>query len=148
MHIIIEHDALLKNQLATMRELVSVPQLNDALLHDEPGTTKDAAAFIANHTRNNRVAAVAMHLFWELFGAAAHDIALHGIATGGLILAGGIPAKNRDALVSGPFMTSFLEGLQPSARDVVSRTPVFISLNYDVSFFGCARKALLAFDIK
>lgn len=131
--------------LAALVETVPASRIADVLLHDAPGTDRDAASFIAANARRNLVAAASMHLFLRLLGGAAHDVALHGIATGGFILAGGVSAKNKELLLQGPFIRSFLEGMQPSSRDVAARTPVFISLDYDVSFFGCARKALLTF---
>lgn len=145
MHIIVKHNHELQHRLAKMHETVSPATIARALAEDVPTTTKDAAAFIVMHAEHSHVAAVAMHVFFSFLGDAAHDIALHGLATGGLIIAGGIAAKNREALVHGPFMHSFLAALQPGVRDLVKRIPVFISLDYDVSFFGCARKALVTF---
>lgn len=148
MHSYVSNNGSLRTFASRVHETVPAQSIVAALHRDVPGTEKDAAGFIASNAQRSIIAAATMHLFARLLGAAAHDVALHGIATGGLVLAGGICAKNKELLLSGPFMESFLEALQPSSRDVAARTPVFISLEYDVSFFGCARKALLTFGAK
>ena len=148
MRAIIAADPVLKSNIAALHESIPSSSVRNALLNDMPGTDKDAAAFIGAHWKDNHSAAVAMHLFMGFLGDAAQDVAVHGIATGGLILGGGIPAKNREALLQGQFMRSFLDALQPAVQDLLKKVPVFISRDYDVSFFGCARKALLTFDTK
>lgn len=131
--------------LNVVRESIPAASVGAALKGHVPGTDRDAAAYIAANAERSVLCAATMHLFVRLLGGAAHDVALHGVATGGLVLAGGVAAKNKNAVLHGPFMNAFLEAMQPSSRDVAARTPVFISLDYDVSFFGCARKALLTF---
>jgi glucokinase len=59
-------------------------------------------------TGKDAVCSEALALFVEVYGAEAGNLALQGVTTGGIYLAGGITPKIREALHSPSFMTAFL----------------------------------------
>lgn len=83
------------------------------------------------------VAARALDLFVSLYGAQAGNLALTGLASGGVYIAGGIAPKILDKLKDGTFMRSFLdkdERMQP----LLKAMPVRVVVNPDAGLLGCA----------
>lgn len=94
----------------------------------------------------------ALHLFLGVFGAAAGNFALQSVATGGVFLGGGIPAKILDAFnllaVSGVerlavselerpiFLEAFLR--KPPMEHMLKRTPIHVILNRRAGLLGAA----------
>jgi glucokinase len=105
----------------------------------------DVAQMVAEGTDKNPKARIAMRLFMEFLGNAAQAVALHGLTTGGLFIAGGIPAKNQSLFEDGGFMRSFCDNWKPNIRQLMSRIPVYLVTDYDTTFYGCARVADSAF---
>lgn len=82
--------------------------------HDLPASTSQYAQ------AGDRIANAAMTLWLSAYGAAAGDLALQELCTGGLWIGGGTAEKNQDGLKSMPFLNAlrqkgrfqpFLEGL-------------------------------------
>jgi glucokinase len=73
--------------------------------------TGDRNAAIANAALagTDRTAARALALFAELLGAEAGNVALRGLASGGVVIGGGIPPKILPALQSGRLVARFSE---------------------------------------
>jgi glucokinase len=73
--------------------------------------TGDRNAAIANAglAGSDRHAARALALFAELLGAEAGNVALRGLAAGGVVIGGGIPPKILPALQSGRLVARFAE---------------------------------------
>jgi glucokinase len=80
-----------------------------------------------------------MDMFWNLYGAEAGNMALKVLPRGGLYLAGGIVAKNFEALRSGPFMAAF--GAKGRMSDLVREMPVRAILDQNVGLLGAAQVA-------
>ncbi len=69
-----------------------------------------AAGLISQRAKeNDPYARQALQLFMRIYGAQAGNLALNTIARGGVFIAGGIAAKNQDALLEGDFMQAFLD---------------------------------------
>lgn len=128
------------------KEYVSDEQIRQAILDEMSNPLKvDVAKLVASSVEKNPKAKITMRLFMEFLGCAAQAVALHGLTTGGLFIAGGIPAKNKKLLMNGDFMKSFCDNWKPNIRNVLKKIPVYLILDYDISFYGCARVAHMEF---
>ncbi len=101
----------------------------------------DPAPLVAQFARDGRSAlcASAMALFVKLYGAAAGDLALAMLATGGVYIGGGIAAKNLDPLRQGGFMEAFLA--KGRMRSLLETIPVRVILNDRAGLLGAAHYA-------
>ena len=82
-------------------------------------------------------AAKALEIFVTLYGAQAGNLALTGLATGGVYLAGGVAPKIIDKLTDGTFMKAFSdkeERMQP----LLKAMPVRVIVNPNVGLLGSA----------
>lgn len=82
-----------------------------------------------------------LELFLSAYGAAAGNLALTALSTGGLYLGGGIAPRILPALRWPTFMDAFLAKAPMSA--VVARIPVKVILNPDAGLLGAATYANL-----
>ena len=80
--------------------------------------------------------AEALDLFVEAYGAEAGNLAVRGVATGGIYVGGGIAPKILPALQDGRFMRAFLAKTPMDA--LVARIPVRVILNPDAGLLGAA----------
>lgn len=99
--------------------------------------------------KTDPAAITAMHLFMQIYGAQAGNLALTTLPRGGIFIAGGIAAKNLDLFEQGFFMQSFLA--KGRMRGVLEQIPVYLISNPDVGLLGArllAGKALynVAYD--
>jgi glucokinase len=80
--------------------------------------------------------AAALEMFVDAYGAAAGNLALVGVTTGGLFIGGGIAPRILPALQSGRFIEAFRDkGLM---RPLVEVMPVHVILNPDAGLLGAA----------
>ena len=97
----------------------------------ELAETADRSPVIVEHalrTPNSCPLCVAtLDIFIAIFGAAAGNLALTVMSTGGFYLAGGIPPKILPTLQNGRFMQAFLR--KGRLSDVLSRMPVRVILS-------------------
>ncbi len=85
--------------------------------------------------------AQALDLFVSLYGAEAGNLALKTMATGGVLVAGGIAPRIVEKLKDGSFMEGFVA--KGRLRPVLSAVPVQVVLNDKTALLGAARYALL-----
>jgi glucokinase len=78
----------------------------------------------------------ALQMFVEAYGAVAGNLALIGVATGGVFVGGGIAPRILPALKNGRFMTAFRN--KPPMDDLLERMPVHVILNPDAGLIGAA----------
>jgi glucokinase len=93
--------------------------------------------------KTDPAAITAMHLFIQIYGAQAGNLALTTLPKGGIFIAGGIAVKNLDLFEQGFFMQSFLA--KGRMRGVLEQIPVYLINNPDVGLLGArllAGKAL------
>lgn len=102
----------------------------------------DRAATIAQAGARGEAAicANALELFLSVYGAAAGNLALMGLATGGLYIGGGIAPKLIDALPNSGFMAAFTDKGRFSG--LLSRIPVRVILEPRTALYGAAAHAL------
>ena len=72
--------------------------------------------------------------------AAAGDLGLLAVSTGGLFVGGGIAPKIIDRLKSGPFMESFTN--KGRLSPLLELMPVHVILDADAALMGAARRAI------
>lgn len=106
----------------------------------EPGA--DAPRIVSEAALEGRcpVADRALDQFVSFYGAAAGDLGLMAVSTGGLFVGGGIAPKIIDRLKSGPFMESFTN--KGRLSPLLELMPVHVILDADAALMGAARRAI------
>lgn len=99
----------------------------------------DAGALIAEHAQRDEACEATMQQFVSLYGAAAGNLALEVLPTGGLFIAGGIATKLIARLREPRFMESFSE--KEPMQDLLRRVQVAVVLDPAVGLRGAARRA-------
>lgn len=101
----------------------------------------DGAAQVTDLALNRKhpIAAKALDLFVEIYGAYAGNLALAGLSRGGMYVAGGIAPKIIGKLSEGGFMQAFCSKGRYSA--MMSEIPVHVVMNQKVGLLGAAREA-------
>ena len=88
----------------------------------------------------NRLCAASLKMFTSILGAVCGNVALTGMATGGVYLGGGIPPKILPVLKQGSFMKAFTD--KGRFSDFMKKIPVRVILNDRAALLGAARCAL------
>ncbi len=78
-------------------------------------------------------------IFVDTYGAEAGNMALRVLARGGVFLAGGIAAKNREWFTDGRFMEAFLR--KGRFRALMETIPVDVIINQEVGLLGALARA-------
>lgn len=78
--------------------------------------------------------------FARLYGAVAGDLALMGLARGGVFVGGGIAPKILPALDRGGFIEAFVD--KGRYRGLLERVPVQVLLQPEAALLGAARRAM------
>ena len=100
----------------------------------------DQPAAISTRAATDPACRRAMAMFVDLYARVCADLCAVFLPTGGLFLAGGIPSKNVEHLLSaGRFMARFEQNYLPHLDQLCRETPVFLVRDYDLSLFGAAR---------
>lgn len=98
---------------------------------------------ISAHANEDAICRRTMDIFVRIYARFAASAALHFFATGGLFLAGGIAARNRELfLQQNRFMTTFERNYKETIRPLLKRIPVNIVADYSVSLYGATYAAL------
>ena len=101
---------------------------------------EDKAAAISKQRKTDPLCRETFAVYARCFGRCAKNFVLEAVATGGLYIAGGIAAKNREVFASTEFSTEFLNA--EKQRQILERTPVYVITNYDVSLYGACNAAV------
>jgi glucokinase len=78
----------------------------------------------------------ALWMFVEAYGAEAGNLALRGVATGGVFIGGGIAPKILPALQAGRFVAAFRA--KPPMTELLLAMPVQVIMNPDAGLLGAA----------
>jgi glucokinase len=102
---------------------------------------KDPAAAIteAAHLGKSKLCEATLELFVSIYGAAAGNLALQVMATGGVFIGGGIAPKISGKLKDGTFMKAFLS--KGRLSPIVERIPVKVIMNDQAALLGAAAHA-------
>jgi glucokinase len=98
----------------------------------------DAPAAVSNAGLGGRCrdCAEALQMFVSAYGAEAGNLALRGLALGGIFVGGGIAPKILPAIQNGTFMLAFLA--KAPMTDLLLKVPVKIILNAEAGLLGAA----------
>ena len=123
------YDACLAERVAT-----EDPATRGAIEAGDPGAAISEAA-----RRGDPLARRAVEVFVSLYGATTGNLALAGLATGGVYLGGGVTPKLLDEIRAGGFLESF--NAKGRMRPLLEAMPVRVILNPKTPLFGAARRA-------
>ena len=101
--------------------------------------TEDTAAAISRFALSgeDELAVKTLDLFVRLYGAQAGNLALTGMATGGVYVAGGVAPRIIDKLKDGAFMSAFIDK-EERMQDLLKAMPVRVVVNAHVGLLGSA----------
>ncbi len=99
----------------------------------------DAAAAVAGAASHDACAGAALRRFCRIYGCEAGNLALKGLATGGVEIAGGIAPKIQGAMTDGEFLRGFLD--KGRYREMLSGVRVRLVLDDVLGLRGAARAA-------
>jgi len=120
--------------LRSSDERKPIPAVLQAMAFEDP------AAVITRHALadDDVLCREALQRFCRIFGAVAGNLALAGMATGGVYLGGGIPPKIMPALQTAAFM----EGFTAKGRfsDFMQAIPVLVICEDRAALFGAAQR--------
>jgi glucokinase len=104
--------------------------------------TEDPAAVVSDVALENGHpwCVEALELFVSIYGAEAGNLALTGLALGGVFVAGGIAPKIRPALLDGRFVAAFRD--KGRMGDLMAGIPVHLVLESRAALIGAARVAM------
>lgn len=119
--------------LLETRQPALAPALQQAL------EIEDRAAAVSRFglSGEDPTAREALHLFTQLYGAQAGNLALLGLATGGVFVAGGVAPKIIEKMKDGTFMTAFLDK-EEHMQGLLKAMPVKVIVNANVGLLGSA----------
>lgn len=102
---------------------------------------QDAGAVISTMAQQgkDRLCLKAMQMFCNIYGAEAGNMALKTLAYGGVVLTGGIAAKNLTLLRQGGFMQRFLD--KGRYRTMMQNISVKVCMNPEAALLGAAEYA-------
>ena len=104
--------------------------------------TEDTAAVISRFALSgeDKLAVETLDLFVRLYGAQAGNLALTGMATGGVYVAGGVAPRIIDKLKDGAFIAAFIDK-EERMQDLLKAMPVRVVVNAHVGLLGSALAA-------
>jgi len=85
----------------------------------------------------DKLAVQTLDLFVRLYGAQAGNLALTGMATGDVYVAGGVAPRIIDKLKDGAFITAFIDK-EERMQDLLKAMPVRVVVNAHVGLMGSA----------
>jgi glucokinase len=105
-------------------------------LNSEDDPEAPAAISKAALERRCRGCVEALEIFVDAYGAEAGNVALRGVATGGVFIGGGIAPKIMPALTDGRFIRAFLD--KAPLAEMLKNMPVKVVLNAQAGLLGAA----------
>lgn len=99
----------------------------------------DAGAVIGDLADRAPLAGATIDLFMSAYGAAAGNLALMTLSTGGVYIGGGIAPRHPRRVASGQFMSAFLD--KGRYAPTVGAMPVYLVLDPETALLGAARRA-------
>ena len=101
----------------------------------------DKAEVISRYRTIDKTCKETFRLFAKFYGRCAKNFVLESMALGGLYIAGGIAAKNKEIFKSKDFFEEFENAYR--RNDILKEIPVYVIINYDVSLYGACFAAML-----
>jgi glucokinase len=111
--------------------------LSDRLEKEDPASVISDAAL----HKKSKLCAATLDQFASIYGAAAGNLALQAMATGGVFIGGGIAPKIISKLRHGTFMKAFMS--KGRLSPIVKRIPVKVIMNDQAALLGSAAHAAM-----
>jgi len=145
-HVSYEHVASGNGLLEIYRFLKESGYSEPPWLRDEIVAVEDPVPLILKHAAGDGPACPicekTLSVFLSVLGAAAGNVALHFMATGGVYLGGGIPPRITGALQGADFRKAF--GSKGRFSGLVEDIPLYVIMNPRSALLGAARYISLA----
>lgn len=105
----------------------------------------ERAALISKYRTTDRACAEAFRLFVVFYARCAKNFALECLPTGGLYIAGGIAAKNKDIFSrqNSQFLAEFEKAPEPY-NNILKSIPLFVITDYNAGLYGACFAANIA----
>lgn len=100
----------------------------------------EKASLISKYKEVDETCAETFRLFARFYGRCAKNFVLDTLATGGLYIAGGIAAKNKEIFASNEFFDEFEDAYRRT--EILKEVPVYVIVNYDVGLYGSCFAAM------
>ena len=107
--------------------------------------SKDKPKLISQYRTKDKLCKETFRLFAKYYARCAKNFTLDVLAKGGLYIAGGIAAKNKDIFKSKDFMKEF-EYTHKQAESLY-QTPIYLITNYDISLIGACYAGIIRKDL-
>ena len=98
----------------------------------------DQPAAVSAQAATDSACGRAMAMFMDLYARICAELCAVFLPTGGLFLAGGIAAKNKEHFLDRRFMARFERNYRAHLDQLMRATPVYLVHDYDLSLFGAA----------
>lgn len=130
--------------IATIYEFLTLPKTSAEPLHIQSNIMsapdRGAAIFKAAQSGESPLGNQTIQIFIENYGAAAGNLALKVLSTGGLYIGGGIAPKLMTYFTSGTFMEAFID--KGRFSDMMKNIPVKLVLEPKTALLGAANYAI------
>jgi glucokinase len=115
-------------------------ELKDTQYTKEIDIADDKASLISKYKNLDSTCKETFRLFTRFYARCAKNLVLDTLARGGLYIAGGIAAKNKEIFSSKDFAEEFENAYR--RIDVLKSIPIYVIMNYDVSLYGACYAAM------
>lgn len=107
---------------------------------NEIDNVDDKASLISKYKDIDETCKKTFSLFTRFYARCAKNFVLDTLAIGGLFIAGGIAAKNKEIFTSNEFFEEFENAYRRS--NIMKNIPINVIINYDVSLYGACYAAM------
>jgi glucokinase len=114
---------------------------SDSKYSKEIDYSNNKPELISKYKDKDKICKKTFKLFAKFYGRCAKNFVLDSMASGGLYIAGGIAAKNKEIFESKQFIDEFENAYRRSA--ILKKVPIYVIINYDVSLLGACFAAML-----
>ena len=116
-------------------------KFSDTVYTHDIDDADEKAPLISEYKKMDETCDMTFRLFTRFYGRCAKNIVLDTLAAGGLYIAGGIAAKNKEIFISKEFLDEFDRAFRRS--EFLREVPLFVILNYDISLLGACYAAVI-----
>lgn len=127
--------------LISLENTYETPQTRFKIMN---ASDQGAAVFQAAQSRESPASVQAINIFIENYGAAAGNLVLKALSTGGLYIGGGIAPKLTEYFTSGEFMHAFIN--KGRFSEMLKNVPVKLILEPKTALLGAATFAFKHWD--
>jgi len=102
--------------------------------------SSDKTPLISKYRNVDETCKETFRLFTKFYARCAKNFVLDTLSRGGLYIAGGIAAKNKEVFLTNQFIDEFENAL--NRKDLLKEIPINVIVNYDVSLYGACYAAM------